>query len=40
MEIFQSFGAIGRKLRMIDTDDIDQAKLERILEWLKHTAQK
>jgi len=25
---------------MIDTDDIDQAKLERILEWLKHTAQK
>jgi len=39
-EILRSFGATGRKLRIIDTDDFDRAKIERILEWLKHVAQK
>lgn len=39
-EILRSFGAIGRKSRMIDTDDVDQVRLERILEWLKHTTKK
>ena len=36
-EVLRSFGATGRKLKLFDTDDIDQAKLELILEWLKDT---
>lgn len=35
-EVLRSFGAIGRKLKLFDTDDVDQAKLELVLEWLKH----
>ena len=34
-EILRTFGAIGRKLRLFDTEDIDQAKVEIIVDWLQ-----
>ena len=36
-EILRTFGAIGRKLRLFDSEDIDQAKVEIIVDWLETT---
>lgn len=36
-EILRTFGAIGRKLRLFDTEDNDQAKVEIIVDWLQTT---
>ena len=36
-EILRTFGAIGRKLRLFDSEDIDQTKVEIIVDWLETT---
>ena len=36
-EILRTFGAIGRKLRLFDSEDIDQTKVETIVDWLETT---
>ena len=36
-EILRTFGAIGRKLRLFDSEDIDQTKVEIIVNWLETT---
>lgn len=37
IEVLRTFGAIGRKLRLFDTEDIDQTKVETIIDWLQTT---
>ena len=39
IELHRSFGAIGRRLKLFDTDDIDQPKLERVQDWLQMTGE-
>ena len=34
-EILRTFGAIGRRLRLFDSEEIDQAKVEIIVDWLQ-----
>ena len=37
IELHRTFGAIGRKLRIFDTEDVDRPKVERIQDWLRTT---
>ena len=37
IELYRTFGAIGRKLKFFDTEDVDQPKLEKIQDWLRMT---
>ena len=36
-EILRTFGAIGRKLRLFDSENIDQTKVVIIVDWLETT---
>ena len=36
-EVLRTFGAIGRKLCLFDSEDIDQTKVEIIVSWLETT---
>ena len=35
VELRSAYGAIGRKLRLFDTEDIDRPKIEKVQEWFQ-----